>query len=215
MTAAILKPPFPRLQRGRGLARGLVAAWPAYEGSGAILHDVTGNRFDGTLHGGATWTGGRAGSCLKCDGASGYVSMTSPLGASITQYTQAAWLNSGVTGNVALSFGDAGQLWIGNFTGGRWNANAANGVIVSSTQNATGGWHHILAKYDGSALSIYVDGSFSNNVGYSSSVDGSGNGYIGNYQGSALYWNGLIDDVRIWNRALSDAEIREISMGQG
>jgi hypothetical protein len=72
-----------------------------------------------------------------------------------------------------------------------------------------GQWHHAAGVYDGSQLRIYVDGVldfFENTGGNINSNDS--NVYIGeNAQETGREWNGLIDEVRIYSRALSQAEI--------
>src|SRR5262249_14065065 len=79
----------------------------------------------------------------------------------------------------------------------------------TATRLAPGAWHHLAATYDGSVLRMYVDGV---QVG---TLNAPGNiattvGAPLEIGGDALwgeFWSGLIDDVRIYNRALSAAEV--------
>jgi hypothetical protein len=77
---------------------------------------------------------------------------------------------------------------------------------------ADGHWHHIVGVYDGSRFSLYVDGALSAYREASGRL--ATNGYpvcIGeNYEQQGSYWNGWIDDVRIYNRALSAEEVARL-----
>ncbi len=74
-------------------------------------------------------------------------------------------------------------------------------------------WYHLVATYDGSSVKFYVNGQFQNSADKSDLIDTStGNLYIGDYGGSlgssAYNFKGIIDEVRIYNRALSEEEIK-------
>ena len=69
-------------------------------------------------------------------------------------------------------------------------------------------WHHVAATYDGSIQKIYLDGvllGIKDNAG-SMNIN-TNHVFIGSGGGSSRYFNGLLDDIRIYNRALSDTEI--------
>jgi hypothetical protein len=92
---AIIKPPFPRIERSRPLTRGIVGAWPFYEGSGPTAFDLSGNGNKGTLTGGPTWVGGNAGWALKFAASQNTVDAGNPAilnGA--TAATWACWMNT-------------------------------------------------------------------------------------------------------------------------
>jgi hypothetical protein len=89
-----------------------------------------------------------------------------------------------------------------------------NYTVDSSTNVADGKWHFMSATYNGNAMGIYVDGV---QTGSSTSFSGSlptvaGNVRVGaDYQSTpASFFNGKLDDVRIYNRALSAAEVRQL-----
>ncbi len=71
--------------------------------------------------------------------------------------------------------------------------------------NQYGTWHHIVGVYDGTKLKIYVDGKLGNQTNRSGLIDSSAGNTL-NFRGNSLV--GSIDEVRIYNRALSDMEIR-------
>jgi len=86
------------------------------------------------------------------------------------------------------------------------------GSIIGSTNINDDQWHHVVGVCDGSRLSLYVDGKLDGFTQTSGSLRVSGsNVYIGG--GVSTSFNGLIDDVRIYNRALSVEEIRTLYSG--
>jgi Concanavalin A-like lectin/glucanases superfamily/Ig-like domain CHU_C associated/Putative metal-binding motif/Secretion system C-terminal sorting domain len=82
-------------------------------------------------------------------------------------------------------------------------------VTISPSSFTDGNWHHVAVVYDGATRKIYKDGTLigsdskTGNVTYSSSATNN----IGAYGNSAEFFNGSIDEVRFWNRALSSSEL--------
>ncbi len=89
-----------------------------------------------------------------------------------------------------------------------------NHPLFGITPITNGVWYHAAATYDGTSMRLYLNGTLDNEIAVSQPVDASSNAYAS--IGSALnstglpsgFFNGVIDEVRIWNRALSQAEIR-------
>lgn len=197
------------------------------EGSGTILTDVSGNGNHGTLYNNTWVKNGRYGKGLAFDGKSSYVSLGNPAGLQMTgSMTISAWvwLGSKVTSDhqiIAKADSTGGwQLKATTDTGVR--AFAA-GVSAASSSNATryslarptaSRWYHVAGVYDASAhtLSIYVNGTLSNDVlrGVVPSSQWNNTNQpvtIGRRTGGS-YFDGVIDEVRIYNRSLSAAEVR-------
>ena len=72
-----------------------------------------------------------------------------------------------------------------------------------------GQWHHIVGVYDGAKLCLYVDGRLDNSVEVSKSIDTNDAPVCigGHSEKGERCWNGLIDEVRIYDYALSQNEI--------
>ena len=70
-------------------------------------------------------------------------------------------------------------------------------------------WHHVAAVYDGAAMMIYLDGALDNSVATTEALEISdANVLIGtNPDEPGRYWDGLIDEVLIYNRAVTENEI--------
>jgi len=86
------------------------------------------------------------------------------------------------------------------------------GAALDPNKPVMGGWTHVAGTYDGSNLCLYINGNLVDQSVYSSNIgDGEMGLYIGGY--TSDYFNGLIDDVRLWNVVRSQAQIQE-SMNQ-
>ena len=86
-------------------------------------------------------------------------------------------------------------------------------VPISASDFADGNWHHIAATYDGSAQRVYADGAqidsvtnLSGNLTFTSTVADIG----ASPAGPSEFFNGLVDEVRVWNVALSDAQLTQL-----
>ncbi len=89
-----------------------------------------------------------------------------------------------------------------------WYNGTGNGC-GANTDIRDGDWHHVVASYDGNSIKIYIDGQLDNNcenMGSLESRDGSIDITIGNRPGST-HFNGGIDEVSIWNKALTQEEV--------
>lgn len=199
---------------------GLVAAYGFNEGQGSTTADATGNRLTGTVSS-ATWAAGKFGNALNFTGksASRVTVASSPLLQFATAFTVSAWVNpvatqsaeptivaKEISGNLSFVLYSKGS-GIGPNTyalvGGNYRMVAAPGTIPANT------WTYLAATYDGTILSIYVNGELiqSSLVGGNFAA-GSGALRIGN---NAVFsnegFNGRIDEVRVYSRALSVSEI--------
>jgi hypothetical protein len=75
-------------------------------------------------------------------------------------------------------------------------------------------WHHIAARQEGRTASLYVDGVRCATASVPAIGNETGSITIGRFDGVKYYYfNGRIDDVRIYNRALSDNEISQLFSG--
>ncbi|MFA5141800.1 MAG: LamG domain-containing protein [Candidatus Woesearchaeota archaeon] len=91
-------------------------------------------------------------------------------------------------------------IWIGT-TDNSWNK------AVMSGYPSVGVWHHLVGTYNGTELIFYLDGVLNSNLSVSKTIDYNSQPlYIGQW-GLNQYFNGLIDEVRIWNRSMSAAEV--------
>ncbi|NBO98578.1 MAG: hypothetical protein EBU90_00355 [Proteobacteria bacterium] len=108
--------------------------------------------------------------------------------------------NTNVSWGIGWNFGNLNVFWSqnGNSLDNRWQPIPADGLLDEN-------WHHCVLTWNGTQQKLYIDGSFIalNTPGfnpYNSTGIGIGNGNNGYYQGN-------IDEVGIWDRALSQSEI--------
>jgi len=199
--------------------RGLVAYWSFDEGTGNIAYDISGNGNNCTIYG-AKWTKGKYGSALQFDGVDDYVLVPEDDSLKPTEVTVSAWIY--FTGDVyeshsivrlIKSLGNSYGFSISKETGGSGKLEFASyndGWYITAT-NFSGyvnKWTHIVGIYDGRKLKLYINGILKDSADLAS-IDYTevydlyiGSGY------KASYFLGLIDEVRIYNRALSAEEIR-------
>ena len=205
---------------------GLVAAYNFNEGSGTTVTDASGNGITGNIIG-ATWTtGGRNGNALSFNGSSSYVDLGNPALLQITgSMTWSAWVKAAANpaddGQIVAKSDDASGWQLktspdtGPHTFGVRVAGATNTLAqrYSTTVRSLNVWYHVAGVYNASAqtLDIYVNGVLNNGTLSgtipASQINSAVNVNIGRRSGG-FYFNGVIDDVRIYNRALSQAEIQ-------
>lgn len=194
-----------------------VAAYSFDDGAGTIAGDATGNGHPGTVVG-ATWATGRFGSALNFNGLNSRVDL-SPLGKFYKLgFTMDAWVKkSGLKSDVGVvGSWDSGQsggpmIWA-DYLSGRYflTMNAGSGNYLDSGQQpAVGQWQHVAVTYDGSTARFFVGGAQVASRPFTANVGDSDDWRIGAYGGSPFgFFDGLIDEVRIYDRALSATEIQ-------
>jgi autotransporter-associated beta strand protein len=203
---------------------GLRAWWRLNEASGTIADDTTGQSQDGTVAGGAAWVAGLIGNALSLDGVDdgAFVGNSAAL-TGTTDFTLSAWvkMNPGSPAATIIQQREPGGLgYLGEYmlnvnAGGTVNFfvyNSGYQFNLNTTASVTDGqWHLVSATRSGSAGTIYIDGV--------QAASGSGTvqplvslavsiGY--DYRDNNKRFSGLLDDVRIYSRALSATELNTI-----
>jgi hypothetical protein len=199
---------------------GLVAAYSFSEGTGTTTADQSGTGNNGTLAG-ATWTtSGKFGYALSFNGTSARV--TVPDSASLdltTGMTLMAWISPAASTNwrtVMLketSNDLAYALYASSDTNrpGAWITTSSTQSVAGTSQLAVNTWAHLAATYDGATLRVYVNGAQVGSKAVTQSMlVSTGPLQIGGNAVWGEYFSGLIDDVRVYNRALTSAEITSL-----
>lgn len=202
----------------RGASPNLVAAYSFDEGAGTTVADASGNNNTGTLVG-ATWTGsGKINGALSFDGTSSRVDV--PNAASLqlsTAMTLEAWVNPTT---ITSKWRDVIYKGRDNYFLAATSTNASKpvgaGIIggintkaYGTAPLATGTWTHLAATYDGAALRFYVNGTLVRTTAVTGTIATSANPLqIGGDSIFGQYFAGRIDEVRVYNTALTQAEIQ-------
>ena len=212
------------------LARGLVGCWLFNEGGGNIVYDLSGHGNHGTLGGGTAgycpaWTIGKFGSALNFDGSDDYVDVGTDESLDVAggDFTVAVWarwtaatgnarafLNFGFSGTsnrflLTTGFGNSGQDKV-SFGYGRSTTYGANWYYDAGSGLNDGDLHFVVATLFGSTVTIYVDDE---SVSFSEGSIGVEDGnFFG--LGDNDYFEGDIETILIWKRALNPDEIWQL-----
>ncbi|HWD76367.1 MAG TPA: LamG domain-containing protein [Solirubrobacteraceae bacterium] len=215
---------------------GLVGHWPLDEGAGVQVADTSGFGNNGVLSGGATWVASGSGSALSFDGLTGKVKVpNNPSLEPASAVTVSAWVRhagspgdyryivaKGATGCIAASYG----LYTGPDGGLEFYVSQSRGTAYAPSPDDgfgvwDGHWHLVVGTFDGASIRLFVDGT---EVGSGTAFRGSleyvlpdsNDLYIGDYTGCAQHeFLGVIDDVSVWDRALTSQQVRSLAPAQG
>jgi hypothetical protein len=221
-------------------ASGIVGCWKLDETSGTTTaKDSSGNGNDGTLYGTPTWSTGLINGAIVLDGSNDYVDLgdDSSLNFGDSEpFTITAWIkttddyglivslrNPDLDGaDIDFAVGDAGGgcsgsgkavILVRQDSGGEW------ACVISGSPVNDDKWHHVAVVRTGNTVELFVDGV---SQGTDSGAE-SGGAITTNVRaiGCEVYWDcggdegcsfaGTIDDMRIYNRNLTAAEIAQLA----
>ncbi|MEQ1545765.1 LamG-like jellyroll fold domain-containing protein [Methyloglobulus sp.] len=202
---------------------GLVAAYSFEEKSGATTADASGNGNHGTVSGAVRSSAGYFGSALKFDGVNDWVTIKDSASLDVSSgITLEAWVNPAVVMNDWTSIlmkeqpgNDIYTLYANSDKNKPMAAQWVNGRITTyfgGSNLAPNEWWHLAATYDGRFQRLFVNGVLvSTRVQTGLIKQSNGVLRIGGNSIWGEYFNGLIDEVKIYNRGLSLAEIQQDS----
>jgi len=183
------------------------------------LTDSTG-LHNGTMSGTETHVFGEIGKAVSLDGSSQIILGTGVV--PTTAYTKSAWVWCAGVGTNSIFSGDDSTsrhvLWVPASNGGKLSAghNGNYTAVQDSAALPLSQWVHIAVTYDstvnGGTMKLYKNGALvSGSQAIVSNVSpvAAGSANIGGFNGNG-YWNGIVDDVGVWNGALSDSQIQAI-----
>jgi len=220
-------------------AAGLIAHWKFDEGSGATALDSSSNNNTGTIVG-ATYVAGQSNTALSFNGASQYVLATDAQSGGVTgagldmgtrDWTVAAWINTTGSGMLVTKMGFVGGAnpdgWGMSVSGngtlgavlhkagvGSVNIFAGDGAVVNNGQ-----WRHVAVVFNRAGNLIrYVDGAATGTQNSLASLNGQSLDSpkqlrIGarDQSGDEIFFNGRIDDARVYDRALNGEEVAALA----
>lgn len=214
-----------------GPTAGLLAYYPFEEGSGDAVHDCSGNHLDGTfVHqvDGGSWATGKHGGAIRVQAPNGCVDLGAPPKLQPPTLTVAMWINvasfpSGISSGYIVgqslnadvdgwrigsrTVDGGGELsWLSSVSGTSYQFGTAAPAVAT--------WHHLAVTFaPKDTLQIFVDGT--NTVsqrGYPGIAFSTASLRIGCRADDANYFAGLIDEVRLYDRVLSAAEITTLAL---
>ena len=204
------------------ITSGLVGHWKLNDGSGLTASDNTGGS-NGTLENGPTWTTGQVGYALDYDGYDDYITFGTVSGLSLTDMTLSAWvyiptsIPSGY--RTIIEYDRFENNWYGlwqndNKLHFRWANSDANGRSDSTISISPDTWYHLVGVYDSSTNTseIWVNGVLDTTIPSALTATPRENQLItigaNNLEGE--FFKGTIDDVRIYNRALTSDDVEAL-----
>ena len=171
------------------------------------------------------WDDQRASYVLSLDGDGDYVYFDrSWQGVVTTKITVTAWIKTSSLGPSDSMIASLGYAWrLRNGTGGSAAFQVMDTKPVSIASGTTpvndGLWHHVAGAYDGTQYTVYIDGRIVASVAAAGVLQGGATAYYGvigaHFKRSdgapKMFFKGMVDDVRIYDRVLSEEEMREIT----
>ena len=201
---------------------GLLGYWAFDEASGATANDSSGNLNTGTIEGNAiSWANGIFGNALNFENQTQVVISNSPSLNPFSAITISTWLKADHWGAASynpriLEKGTSeNQYALLSTSSGQLEfllSGVSNGVLVANAPSPRS-WHQVAGAFDGSSMTLYVDGQVAAQQTASGVLAMTSDSLVlGNKpSGSASnMFNGVLDDVRIYGRALSAAEIAQM-----
>ena len=210
------------LQNLRYTPNGLVAYWPF---DNSTSYDNSGNFQDGTLNGGATYTTGKQGGAISLNGTTACVSSPRPAVRTDGSFTVTAWVNMSNNSSTHTAVSQDGDQSSGFFLQysppeNRWafamisadSGSATTTRAVSTAAPSLSTWVHLAGVRDAAAgvIKLYVNGALQQSVACTAAWQANGGVQIGRgkWGGTAAdFFPGSIDEVRLFDHALTDAEI--------
>jgi len=204
-------------------ATSLVGWWKLDEGGSYTAFDSSGKNNTGILTSGPSWAQGKIGKALSFDGSDDYVQIqdNSSLDTDEGAFTFSFWINpntsasqqmllakrsASTTKEFHILLGPTGYISFDRYLPSGGGVNSTTGIVKFNT------WNYVTVVFDDSAnqVSYYVNGVYDTTASYTEEYAGTqtGNLYFGRDPiTDNLPYGGLLDDVKIWNKALSSAEI--------
>lgn len=201
--------------------QGPIGHWALDETSGTTAADSGGGK-PLTLSGGTNWGRARVNNGLHLNGSTGYGSTTGPVLDTTKSFSVSAWVKLPATTANAVAVSQSGSRKSAFYlkyqaSTGKWqfmrpaadNDTSVSVTAASSTTAELNTWTHLAGVYDAPAkqMRLYVNGALDGSVTYDKAWKANGNLQIGRAiwaGGLTDYWPGDIDDVKVWDRILSE-----------
>ena len=189
----------------------LVGYWKMDETEGSIAYDSSGDQ-NATLYGNPVWqpADGKIDGALQFDGIDDYASAGFVLNPSSGPFSAYAWIKGDTPGQVIISQTDGtgfGGTWLGaDQANGKLFTNLMYFELASESVITDEQWHHVGIVWDGSRRYLYVDEEeVAKDTSDMTAIQSTGDLYLGagkNLEAGTFFY-GLIDDIRIYKRAVS------------
>ncbi|GAA4494465.1 glycoside hydrolase family 2 [Actinoallomurus oryzae] len=196
-----------------------VSFYPLDEGSGTVTEDTVGTH-DASLVNGPAWTTGHAGSALQFNGSNQYADTGAAILDTTGNYSVSAWVKLDRLGSFATAVsqdGDTNSAFYLQYSGqdNRFAFSFAGVRALAPSAPQTGQWYHLVGVRDAASgtLTLYVNGQKAGTAAACLGDASTGHTVIGRgrYGGNPVdFWPGAIDQVHMYDRALSADEVGQL-----
>lgn len=196
----------------------LVGAWAFEESNGDTVLDASPQRNTGTIQGASRTSNGRYGRGVSFDGQDDWITVADDSSLDLTNgMTLEAWVKPDTLANswrTILIKEQTQNLAYAMYAG--TDAGLPSGHVYTDSDKGLSGptalplgqWSHVATTFDGSTLRLYVDGAQVSTMAVTGPITVSGGALrMGGNAVWAEWFDGTLDEVRVYNRALSGAEI--------
>ena len=203
--------------------KSIVGAWLFDEVSGKVAKDSSGNDYDGNLVGGAKWAKGKFGNAIELNGTDAWV--TVPEIEALENFTLVKWFNStGRVGQWRCFFNRDG--WSAGFVHYQFRPDNKMEMAIHSNnpvrhpgwqdsdftadKGILNKWYHLAVAYssEDESVRVYFDGELDAEGKWGPLAGEFGPGRIGSWDGSGREWEGLFDEMILFDVALEEADIQ-------
>lgn len=206
------------------ITTGLAGLWALDEGSGTSTADSSGNSNTGTLVGGASWVAGHIGAgAVSLNGSTGRITVASSASLTVASMTVSAWvyIPTSISGNweTIIEHNRFGSNWYGLWKAGgttklhfRWGGGGSTFRDFTASISANT-WYHAVGTYDAATdtAKIYLNGTLDTTITTAGAPSAATDLLtIGMSNASAEFFPGTVDDVRVYTRALTAADVTDL-----
>lgn len=203
----------------------LAASYQFDANDGSQIADSSGNGYNGTVNGGVSWNAqGKNGGAIDFNGIDGYVQLPGVVTADSEDFTFSAWVNwkGGGAWQRIFDFGN-GMVSHMFLTPSQWSGvlqftihhDGVDQSILAGEPLPMNQWTLVTVTLEGNTGKLYVNGELkasSDSMSFNPSQLLATENYLGKSRFAAdAYYNGSMDDVRIYNKALSQQEIQALA----
>ena len=179
---------------------------------------------NGTTSGGPTLKNGSdcvSGQCLSFDGNNDYINCGSGTSLNLTSaITVGAWIKTVSTAQQMIAYrgtDGSSQVWFLDVYTNKFRLGFANGhsfgvadIVYGNKEINDGKWHYVVATFNGNRMNTYIDGFIDDGKDKTTTPSSTNTTtFIGSAYGTSLYFNGSIDDMRVFSAGVPTSKIKE------